>query len=306
MSLTALPAELLEAIFEPLSMPTLAALARTSGDLYASACRLLYRRVSVSTFARSLSAVDTLATRSHLAPLVRSFSISLDEGQHQLDHGYYALLYQAVRGMKNLTDLDVHVDANLSWVLFDEARSPDFTHYPSLENFSCSFPLDANVARFLEGTPSLRSLQVATSPDFANLARTAVPLLTTYTGPPCLLPQLLPSRPVTTLLLSGDLTLADIDGLSGTSRAPTATLPHDASEPELAHTAADGVLAFARIETLSAITSAPPAAVIEALTKACRNLVYLRVITTCAFWETPELVSCFLSFSLSVDRPCSP
>lgn len=301
MSLIHLPAELLDAIFEPLSDATLAAVARTSVDLYASACRRLYRHVSVSTYARSLAAVDTLATRSHLAALVRTFSISLDEGRDGVNEAYYASLYHALRGMQHLTELEVHVDANRSWVLFDDARSPAHTLYPSLETFSCSFPLDANVARFLEGTPTLHSLQVSASPDSANLARTAVPLLRTYTGPPCLLPQLLPSRPLTTLLLSGDLTLAHVEQLAACQGAPAGPCSH--AGPEAAPPAAGDSPAAARIETLSAITSAPPVAVIEALTQACASLVCLRVITTCAFWETPDTVSAPSRYYPQIARP---
>lgn len=286
MSLVGLPAELLEAIFEPLSTSTLVSLARTSGDLYATASRLLYGRVSVSTYARNLSAVRTLATRPHLSLLVRSFSISLVEGQDEVDETYFAMLYQAICGMENLTDLEIHIDASLSWVLFDNARSPDLTHYPNLANFSCSFPLDVNVARFLEGTPSLHSLQVAASPDFAILAKTAIPFLSTYTGPACLLPQLLGSRPLTTLFLSGDLTPEDVESLARTPNVPKAPDSPDGPEHGLARAAE-----MSRIETLSAITSAPPVAVIAALTKACPNLTSLRVITTCAFWETPDTVS---------------
>ncbi|EKM59709.1 uncharacterized protein PHACADRAFT_250381 [Phanerochaete carnosa HHB-10118-sp] len=282
MSLVSLPAELLEAIFEPLSTSTLVSLARTSADLYASASRLLYSRVSVSTYAHNLSAVRTLATRPHLLPLVRSFSISLVEGQDEVDETYFAMLYQAIRGMENLTDLEIHIDASLSWVLFDKARSPDLTHYPNLANFSCSFPLDVNVARFLEGTPSLHSLQVAASPDFVILAKTAIPFLSTYTGPACLLPQLLGSRPLTTLFLSGDLAPEDVESLAWTPNVPKVP---GSPEPEHGTTRA---AEMSRIETLSAITSAPPVAVIAALTKACPNLTSLRVITTCAFWETPD------------------
>lgn len=280
MSLVDLPAELLEVVFEPLAPSTLASLARTNGDLYASASRLLYRRVCVSTYARNLSAVNTLATRAHLSSLVRFFSISLVEGQDEVDETYFAMLYQAIQGMRHVTDLEVHIDSSLSWVLFDHARSLDLTHYPNLESFSCSFPLDTNVTRFLEGTPSLQSLQVAASPDAAVLAKTAIPFLTTYTGPACLLPQLLGSRPVTTLFLSGDLSVEDVESLAGTS-----SVPQPADGPERGSASAPEMH---RIETLSAITSAPPVAVIAALTRACPNLTSLRVITTCPFWETPD------------------
>lgn len=285
MSLALLPAELLDTIFAPLAPATLAALACTSTSLYPSATRLLYRHLTLSSYARNLSALNTLATRSHLCLLVRSFSISLDEHLEESSSAFPALLGAAVRGMTNLSSLELQADPGHSGLLAPAATS----EYPNLEHFACSFPLDVHVARFLERSPALLSLQLGPSPDSAELGSTTIPRLTTYTGPPSLLGTLLPSRPIASLFLSGDLALSHVELLrlakpSGAPTTPTLKLPH------AAHGAHDALPVNATIKTLSAITSAPPVAVIEALANACPHLVSLRLITTCAFWETPDMV----------------
>ncbi|THG97656.1 hypothetical protein EW026_g4382 [Hermanssonia centrifuga] len=285
MSLAALPVELLEAIFEPLPPATLVALACTSADLYLTASRFLYRDLSISSYARNLTAVATLASQSHLALLVRSFTITIDDGEEHADDEYYSLLHQAVARMQELTSLEMHIDANSSWVL--DALPLQTKPYSRLQHFASSFPLDTHTASFFLRTPSLQSLQLAPSSDYVTLASSAIPLLTTYTGPPSLLTQLLPSRPVSSLHLSGDLSLDDIEHLAVASGAPIPAL--SGAGPEYGQTANGDTGVIAKIETLSTITSASPVAVIEALAKACPGLVCLRVITTCAFWETPDV-----------------
>lgn len=292
MSLSTLPVELLENIFQPLPAVSLTTLALTSTAFYPTASRFLYHRVSVSSFARNLSAVKTLATRRHLALLVRHFSISLnDDGKDQVDGEYYTALCYALRGMDGLIGLELNVDGSSSWILAaasTPASSSPSQLYQRLEHFSCSFPLDAHTASFLERTPQLRSLQLGSSPHSVPLPPSALPRLTTYTGPSCLLPQVLPRRPIASLHLSGDLMLSDIEHLANVAGAPGSAV-HGTS-PEVGQSPS-GFGATAKLQTLSAITSAPPVAVIEALSKACPSLVSLRVITTCAFWETPDIVS---------------
>lgn len=311
MHLTNLPVELLESIFTPLPPSSLTFLARTTTAFYPTATRILYRRVSVSTFARNLAAVTTLASRRHLALLVRYFSISLDDdGKDQVDGECYAALAHALRGMHDLISLELTVNSNSSWILAStlcpsplatpactlSLPPPDSQQhppkiYPRLEHFSCSFPLDAATAAFLERTPRLKSLQLATMPHTAELSPTAIPRLDTYTGPPCLLQQLvLSQRPITSLHLSGDLSLGDIEHLAraSTNSAPCAAGP---GLSQLSGGPEDRLGANVRVEALSVITSAPPVAVLEALAKACPSLVCLRLITTCAFYETPDVVS---------------
>ena len=320
MHLVDLPVELLETIFSPLPPSSLTSLARTTTAFYPTATRILYRRVSVSSFARNLAAVTTLATRRHLALLVRYFSISLDDdGKDQVDGEYYTALAHALRGMHDLISLELTVNSNSSWILASTLCPPPGAAaacsislpdphqqppqiYPRLEHFSCSFPLDADTAAFLERTPQLKSLQLATMPHTAELSPTAIPRLDTYTGPPCLLQQLvLSQRPITSLHLSGDLSLGDIEHLARASAnsAPTAAgsvLRQQSSGSE------DHLGANVRVEALSVITSAPPVAVLEALADACPSLVCLRLITTCAFYETPDVVSSTLSYALECVR----
>lgn len=280
MSLSNLPVELLDAILEPLAASTLATLSRTSHRLSPSASRLLYRHLALSSVARNLSAVATLASRPHLSALVRTFSITVQDGTRDLHPKYYVLLSQALHLLKDVTSLDVHIDADLSWVL------PKSSAYPHLQHFGCSFGLDIGVATFLASTPDLRSLQLAAeSPNCSILPRSSVPHLTSYTGPPNLLPQLLPTRSLNSLHLSGDLTIEDIEHFND-APTPTATHSHTCDRwPTPTPTPGPDA-----IETLSTITSAHPALVVEALAEACPNLVSLQLIASYAFWQAPDVV----------------
>ena len=173
---------------------------------------------------RNLTAVSTLALRPHLAALVRSFSITIDDGAEKTEPGYYDRLKQAVQGMSGLTSLEIHIDASLSWVMLSSPLVRDVPLYPRLEHFACSFGLDSHIAGFLAHTPSLTSLQLASSTDFVELPTSIIPSLATYTGPCTLLAQLLPSRPVTSLHLSGDLSLTDIELFAETIGAPSSAV----------------------------------------------------------------------------------
>ncbi|KAF9821423.1 hypothetical protein IEO21_00669 [Rhodonia placenta] len=262
MSLTALPTELLDAICEPLASnaSTLASLARACAATHGSAMRMLYRSVSVSTYAGNLPIVHTLAIRPELARHVRSFAITLDDSDAVL-RPYYALLQAALQQMSQLESLELHVDSTASWVLLD-------LNDPSrLEHFACAFPLDPNVTAFLSRTPALRSLQIADPAPSTVPALHSMhfPLLESYTGPASLLP-LLASRPLTTIHLSGDLKIEDI--------------PHSGSAPE----AKTG-----DVQIMSAITSAPPVLLLETLARAYPGLVCLRLMTTFAFWQAPDM-----------------
>jgi len=287
MSLANLPLEVLDVIFEPLSTTTLAALARTNERLTPSASRLLYRHLSLSSIARNFSAVTTLASRPHLASLVRTFAITIEDGAEGIDACYYKHLRQAVHSMNALTSLEMHIDASLSWILPNLSPVVGVSPASELEHFACSFSLDKYVASFLAGVPSLLSLQLATSPNYVELPQSAIPNLATYTGPPNVLSQLIPSRPITSLHLFGDLSLDDVEHFAQTISAPDRAVSCD--YPASRRTGDDKISANATIETLSAITSAEPVAVIEALAQACPNLVSLQVIATCAFWQAPDM-----------------
>ncbi|KAH9951805.1 hypothetical protein B0H21DRAFT_192591 [Amylocystis lapponica] len=282
MSLSVLPAELFDAICEPLAShpSTLAVLARTSATLNASAIRVLYSSLTISSYARNLSAICTLASRPDLARLVRSFSITLSDHDAGF-HSFYALLQRALIRMPQLVLLDLLVDASASWVL-----SGVQSLYAHLEHFSCSFPLDAHLSAFLARTPALLSLQIsASSPALETIqpfAPSHIPRLSSYTGPASLIPLLAP-RPLTTLHLSGDLTLSDIPQPDGAST--NAQMLPDSVRPSQTDASTSGT----QVQVLSAVTSVPPAPILAALARAYPSLVCLRLMTTCAFWEVPDM-----------------
>ncbi|PCH41396.1 hypothetical protein WOLCODRAFT_131888 [Wolfiporia cocos MD-104 SS10] len=292
MSLSSLPAELIDAICEPLvgEAATLASLARSCIAVHPSATRMLYRVLSVSAFARNLPVVCTLAARPDLAQHVREFSITLDESGTVL-RAFYAQLQNALRLMPQLASLELLVDSGASWVL---PTFSDSAVLPRLEHLSCSFPLDTHVSDFLARAPALHSLHMLEPalPSTQTLPATHVPLLKSYTGPASLLPML-SSRPLTTIHLCGDLRIEDIPHSVG---APEVGEPEAGSEskfyPNLVprNPGYDGDKpARANVQVLSAMTSAPPAPVLEALALAYPELVCLRLMTTYAFWETPDI-----------------
>ena len=317
MALAALPVELLDAVLAPLNAtPTaLAAAARTCSALNPGATRLLYRHLSLSAYARNLSLIHLLAARPNLAALVRTFSIHLDDAEPAV-LPTYTTLQRALHLMTNLSSLALYVDASTSWILSPPkgesgqksgvATIPGPPFHPRLEHLTCNFPLDAHLASFLAQVPSLISLTLSsfvsdTDPEsdsghapsphkHVHIPSSHLPLLEAYTGPAHLLPTLV-SRPLKTVLLSGDLSLdlllpagapsqdAMMSCLRGKGRA--ADLPPSADS---------------QLQVLSAMTSAPPADLLESLAIAFPNLVCLRLMTTRALWDMPDLVR----------NPCNP
>ncbi|OBZ76529.1 hypothetical protein A0H81_03535 [Grifola frondosa] len=276
--------ELLDAILDPLAphLPTLASVARTCAAINPSATRLLYRHLSVSAYARNLSVVNTLAIRPDLARFVRTFSITLDDTD-PVFRAFYVDLQRALASMMHLTDLTLLIDASASWVLSNGGQLQG-TLYPFLEQFVCAFPLDASVLGFIARTPGLRSLQLPVLPSIVDsLLPTHIPRLVSYTGPASLLP-ILASRPLTTLHLLDDLSLDNIPPpVVSTRTSETISFSGHTVHP-------DGEMdTQAHVQVLSAVTSAPPAQVLEALALAYPGLVCLRLMTTAAFWEAPDM-----------------
>lgn len=288
MSLTSLPVEILDAVCEPLAAypSALARLALTCSVAHHSATRVLYRSISVSQHARNLPLVHMLATRPDLARLVHNFSIAIDDSC-LVFRAFYSQLRVALYQMPLLSSLDVRVDAGASWVL------PQGQPLTGLQHFACSFPLDAHVCAFLSQTPSLRSLQIEESPrlDTQVLPDTHVPLLDSYTGPAALLPSLA-SRPLSTMYLTGDLRIEDVlqaAGAPDVGRLNSESISFPNTAPK--HTACEGTArARKMLRVFSAITSAPPAELLEALAAVYPDLAYLQLMTTCAFWEAPDMV----------------
>ncbi|KAH8106245.1 hypothetical protein BXZ70DRAFT_427008 [Cristinia sonorae] len=287
MSFTALPPELLDDIFHSLPTSSLLALATTCSSFTPSADRILYRHIALSSHTHNLNAVHTLASHPALSSLVRTFTLDVDDAD-PTTADFYVALQRALRHMEGLTSLELNVGINESWVLKCGDRE---SAYPSLQHFSTSVIFDVNTISFLLRTPSLLSLQLSSSVSPSDVAALeipteAIPELESYTGPASLLRHLSP-RPLTTLLLSDDLAIDDVQYLSSAARAPSSSAGTVAS---CCMTIPDGCARPPTdVQVLSAITSASPAVMIEALAEACPHLTCLRVMTTCAFWEAPDL-----------------
>ena len=309
---------------------SLAAAALSCGALNPSATRLLYRHLSLSAYARNLNLIHLLAARPDLAILVRTLSVHLDDTEPPAQPTYSGLQHALVL-MTNLQSLALYVDASTSWILTpaqgengqksSEFPNPGSAFYPRLEHLTCNFPLDPHLASFLGQVPSLISLTLSSvlsdddaepQPDHAHPDEPAppratsavehvrippshIPLLEAYTGPAHLLPTLV-SRPLKAVHLFGDLTL-DLLPTDSPSTSPVdeavahlrglnldATFDRTLSTDSLP-------TASEEMQVMSAMTSAPPAQLLEILAVAFPNLVCLRLMTTRALWDLPDLVS---------------
>ena len=318
MAFCALPVELVDAILAPLAHnhAALAAAARASSLFNACATRLLYRHLALSSYANNLSLIPHLATHPHLAVHVRTFSVHLDDAEPAVVPTY-SDLQRALSLMTNLMSLALYVDASTSWILTppkgengqktDHIPIPGPAAYPRLEHLTCNFPFDPHIAAFLGQTPALISLTLSSilpdadvEPDpqdphspahpVARIPPEHIPLLEVYTGPAYLLPTLV-SRPLKAIHLSGDLAL-DLLSAAGAPSADEAVPLLRARNPfsdQLRNgdiPASEGTA----LQVMSAMTSSPPAELLDVLARAFPNLVCLRLMTTHAMWDLPDLV----------------
>ena len=318
MALLALPVELIDACLSPLTLNhrALAAVARTSRLLNTCATRILYRHLSLSAYAKNLPLISLLSNHPHLAAHVRTFSVYLDDADPAVVPTY-SDLQRALGLMTNLMSLALYVDASASWILSppqgensqksDGIPSSGPAFYPRLEHLTCNFPFDAHLASFLAQTPSLISLTLSsilsdselesdpqdlpTPKCHIHIPTSHIPLLEGYTGPADLFPTLL-SRPLRAVHLSGDLAL-DFLSVTGAPSAGGAVPPLRARDNVVTHQSRGGSIPAAggaALQVMSAMTSEPPAELLDALALAFPNLVCLRVMTTHAMWDLPDLV----------------
>ncbi|TBU32082.1 hypothetical protein BD311DRAFT_655462 [Dichomitus squalens] len=306
----------------------LSAVALSCAALNPSATRLLYRHLSLSAYGRNLSLVHLLAARPDLAKHVRTFSAHLDDAQPAILPTYSALQH-ALRLMTNLNSLALYVDASASWILSPPQAesgqkasgppSPGPAFYPRLEHLTCNFPLDAHLSSFLAQAPSLISLTLSSvhsdddagsepghadadaptpahpksPPRHAAIPPSHIPLLEAYTGPAYLLPTLV-SRPLKAVHLFGDLTPSLLAVCAAGAPFVDEAVDHlsdlslDADTDRIP-SAGSLSAAGAEMQVMSAMTSVPPAQLLEALAVAFPNLICLRLMTTRALWDLPDM-----------------
>lgn len=267
MALQNLPVELLLIVARDLDVHSLAALALTCSSLAQVAQCTLYRCISISPWSHNLCVVPLLAKRPDIARHVRSFYIVIDPTSAVFP-GYYHLLADAILNMSGLTSLNLLIDSSVSWVLKQACTRPS---YPHLTHFTCPFPLDENVVRFLDLTPSLLELEVDSIPSTltrhsptVSLPVTSISRLEQFIGSPSTARHLVPGRPVKILHLSGAaLTQEDVP-LLAQSTSP--------------------------ILVLDAVTNSPPVPFLECLHRHLPHLVYLRIMTMQTMLQPPTTV----------------
>lgn len=264
--LSSLPIELLDGVCQCLSPSDLISLSLTSSWALPVAQRLLYREVSVSHTHHNLGIVVTLAKKADIARCVRVFSIHVDPSSTVLFSSFYRELATALSSMTELTSLEVFVDPQASWVL-PVTRTSTF---PRLLRFSCSFPLDYHVGKFLEKSESLAEVQVDSlvtpqMPHDALLSAASMPSLAQFSGSSEAAKYIVPGRPVQSIHIdSGDLTEDVVDSLAESA---------------------------SRITVLGAMSSLLPIPLLRLLSQRMPHLVYLRITATCSFEEAPDVVS---------------
>lgn len=263
-----LPVELLDLVAQHLSSTSLTALAQTCSTLCPVAQRILYRCVSSSAWTQNLCIVDTLAKKPHVARFVRSFYIAIDS-LSPIFPAFYRQLAKAILNMSELTSLNLLVDSTVSWVLKESSSHIDF---PYLLQFTCSFPFDENVARFLDVTPSLLELEVdsmptalARSSPTPYLSPTSIPHLEQFIGSSKTAELIVPGRPVRSVHLNGAGLSEDDIPLLARSTVP--------------------------VVVLGTVTKAPPVPFLETLLKHVPHLAYLRVMSTQDLFRAPTAVS---------------
>ena len=261
-AMQSLPPELLDQLCAFVAPAHLAVLARTSVACHSAAQRVLYRHVSLSSFARNLSCIYTLASNPRVASYVRSFAVNLNPFDGNFCASYDTLA-QALTNMSELTSLEVFADQAASCVLAND------TVYPRLQRFACSFHLDPHLVHFLNKSSSITELKIDSIPlsdsPMLPLPTTALPFLAHFTGSALAAQLIVPGRPVQYVdLNSGDLT-DDVARNLALSTAP--------------------------IRALGANTSSHSVSLIATLTSCMDRLQHLRIVTTFTFTDLPDTVS---------------
>ncbi|KAL1744390.1 hypothetical protein HDZ31DRAFT_82727 [Schizophyllum fasciatum] len=226
---TSLPTEVLDRVCQYLSTADLVSISPVNLSLHLTASRLLYRDVQVSSTARGMSLLMTLARLPILAQHIRSFSIS-ESPSKPLLRPFYEVVARVLRTMPCLTSLTLALDHRASWILHGCA----LTH---LLHFRCTFVMDAFVASFLRATPLLHDLEIhSLAPNATETAITlsehALPRLASFTGSSSAALVIVPRRPVHSVhLVSGDCTPDAVARLAESSSSLLHFTAHTASLP---------------------------------------------------------------------------
>lgn len=212
MALDSLPLDILDALCHFVPTDDLLHLQLANSAFYPFAQRYIYRELDLQSLPDAVRCLKTLHSRRQISRYVRVFSLRLGPSV-QLLRPFMKMLAAVLSEMSNLTSLDLVLPPSAS-IALAEARSRGTT-YTRLTQFSCNFPFDDGVCTFLQGTPSLKELQLGEGPGGVlastpmpqpALPECALPNLALYMGPSEAVTVLVPGRPLESVhLYSGDL-----------------------------------------------------------------------------------------------------
>jgi hypothetical protein len=172
-----IPVDILRAILEHLNRGDLTKICLLNKICCSCSQDVLYRDIDAS----SSLVCPTLAQSTHLARRVRSFTT-------RGGHPELAKALQNMTCLRSLTLLNVSNSSNvLDGCIF------------SLDTFTCKFPYDESLLKFLRSQPSLREahfLPYICFTGLLDLEPTSLPNLSRITAPYSWLPNFVPGRPV--------------------------------------------------------------------------------------------------------------
>jgi len=181
--MSSIPVDILRIILEHLDQGDLTRMCLLNKICCSCSQDILYRDIYLP---RSLLC-HTLAQSTHLARRVRSFEIRREDPE----------LANALRNMtrlRSLTLLDVGSSNILDGCTF------------SLDTFTCRFPFDESLSKFLQSQPGLGGAHFLSHfgfPKLLDFEPTCLPNLMRITAPYTWLPHIVPGRPVSEIASTG-------------------------------------------------------------------------------------------------------
>jgi hypothetical protein len=182
MSSISIPVDILRAILEHLDPGDLTRICLLNKICCSCSQDVLYCDIDFP----KIPVCRTLAQSTHLARRVRSFKIMKEHPE----------LPKALRNMTRLRSLTLLGIFDSSYVLKESCIF-------NLDTFTCQFPYDESLSKFLQSQPSLREAHFLTHlcfPKLLNLEPTCLPNLTRITAPYTWLPHIVPGRPVSEVI----------------------------------------------------------------------------------------------------------
>jgi hypothetical protein len=186
MSSISIPVDILLIILEHLDQGDLTRICLLNKICCSCSRDILYRDL----YYPNIIVCHTLAQSKHLARRVRSFATM---GEHS----------ELANALRNMTGL-----LSLTLLIFDGSSNVLDGCTFNLDTFTCGFPYNDSLLKFLQSQPSLREAHFLTSsgfPKLLNLEPTCLPNLTRITAPYTWLPHIVPGRPVSEVVLTGYL-----------------------------------------------------------------------------------------------------